>query len=321
MLGMVSRMLKEIREQPVLWRERAGALFEQARDIPKPTLVVFAARGSSDNACLYARYLFEVHLGVPCSLGAPSVITRYGGTPHYPEGTLVVGVSQSAAAPDVAEVLLSARRVGCSTLSITNSADGPVVEAAERNILLGAGEERSVAATKTFTLSLLAVYQLARSLGAPLPEPPREWSLPDEAQAREQAAVAATAGILFTLGRGFHFSVAHEAALKMMECALLPSKPFSIADFAHGPIALVGPETAALVFGSDVDDPTAKEIRARAEAAGCRLLQAPVESDLPEELRPLPAAAFAQLVAWHAARQRGLDPDNPRNLSKITRTR
>lgn len=321
MLRLVSRMLEEIREQPTLWRERAGALFEQAHGIERPSLVVFAARGSSDNACLYARYLFEVHLGVPCSLCAPSVVTRYGGTPRYPEGTLVVGVSQSAAAPDVAEVLLSARRVGCSTLSITNAADGPVLDAAERNILLGAGEERSVAATKTFTLSLLAFYQLARSLGAPLPEPPGEWSLPDEAVAREQAAVAAAAGILFTLGRGFHFGVAHEAALKMMECALLPSKPFSIADFAHGPIALVGPETAAVVFGSDADDSTAREIRARAEAAGCRLLQAPTQPDLPEELRPLPASVFAQLVAWHAARARGLDPDNPRNLSKITRTR
>lgn len=317
----MSLMLEEIREQPALWRERAGPLFEQARDIPKPTLVVFAARGSSDNACLYARYLFEVHLGVPCSLCAPSVVTRYGATPQYPEGTLVVGVSQSAAAPDVAEVLLAARRTGCDTLSITNSTDGPVVAAARRNILLGAGEERSVAATKTFTLTLLAFYQLTRALGAPLQEPPAAWRMPDESQAAQHASSAVEARILFTLARGFHFAVAYEAALKLMECALLPSKPFSIADFAHGPIALVGPATAALVFGADVDDPTAKEIRARAEAAKCRLLQAPVESDLPEELRPLPASAFAQLVAWHAARQRGLDPDNPRNLSKITRTR
>lgn len=321
MLGVVSRMLDEIREQPALWRERADALFEQARGIERPTLVVFAARGSSDNACLYARYLFEVHLGIPCSLCAPSVITRYGATPRYPARTLVIGLSQSAEAPDVAEVLLAARRTGCDTLSITNSSGGPVVAAAQHNILLGAGEERSVAATKTFTLSLLAFYQLALALGAPLPDPPGEWPLPDAAQASEHAAVAVTAAILFTLGRGFHFAVAHEAALQLMECALLPLKPFSIADFAHGPIALVGSETAALVFGSDVDDPTAKEIRTRAEAAGRRLLQVPIEADLPEELRPLPASAFAQLVAWHAARQRGLDPDNPRNLSKITRTR
>lgn len=317
----MSRMLEEIREQPKLWRERAGALFEQAQGTAPPSLVVFVARGSSDNACLYARYLFEVHLGVPCSLAAPSVITRFQATPRYPAGTLVIGISQSAAAPDVAEVLQAARRIGCTTLSITNAVEGPVVEAAERKILLGAGEERSVAATKTFTLSLLACYQLARALGATLPEPPKEWRLPDDDLARSHATAAVQAAILFTLGRGFHFGIAQEAALKLMECALLPSKPFSTADFAHGPIALVGPETAALLFGSDSEDPTAKEIHTRAEVAGCQLLQAPVQSELPEELRPIPAAAFAQLVAWHAARMRGLNPDNPRNLSKITRTR
>jgi len=314
-------MLEEIQEQPALWRERAGALFEQASGVGCPALIVFVARGSSDNACLYARYLFEVHLGVPCSLGAPSVVTRYGATPRYPKGTLVVGVSQSAAAPDVAEVLLAARRVGCQTLSISNASEGPVVEAAERNILLGAGEERSVAATKTFTLTLLAFYQMARAFGAKLAEPPSEWPVADEAHAREQAIVASEASVLFVLGRGFHFGIAHEAALKLMECALLLSKPFSIADFAHGPIALVGPETAALLFGPDAKDLTAKEVRTRTEAAGCKLLQAPVQPNLPEELRPLPAAMFGQLVAWHAARERRMNPDNPRNLSKVTRTR
>ncbi|RMG23471.1 MAG: SIS domain-containing protein [Armatimonadetes bacterium] len=317
----MSRMLEEIEEQPALWTQREPILLEQAGRIERPSFVVFAARGSSDHACLYARYLFEAHLQIPCSLSAPSVITRYGGSPRYPEGALILGVSQSAAAPDVAAVLEEARRQGCATVSLTNREEGPVVSAAERQIFLGAGEERAVAATKTFTLTLLAFYQLARAWGADLPSPPTEWDLPTQGDVEPFAKAVAEAGLVFTLGRGYHFSIALEAALKLMECALLPAKPYSIADFAHGPIALVGEGTVALAFGSDAQDETAEDVRQRVVEAGGSLLQAPVVSSLPEELRVLPAAVFAQRLAWQVARARGLDPDHPRNLSKVTRTR
>jgi glucosamine--fructose-6-phosphate aminotransferase (isomerizing) len=317
----MSRMLEEIEEQPALWRERRLSLFEQASRVPKPKFVVFAARGSSDHACLYARYLFEAHLGIPCSLSAPSVVTRYAGSPKYPDGTLLIGVSQSAAAPDVAAVLEEARRRGSDTLSITNVEQGAVVSAAERQIFLGAGEERAVAATKTFTLTLLAFYEMARAWGADLAIPPDDWDLPTPADVAPFAAAVANAALVFTLGRGYHFSVALEAALKLMECALLPAKPYSIADFAHGPIALVGEGTVAVVFGSDAEDGTAEEVRRKVVAASGWLLQAPVASSLPEELRVLPASVFAQRLAWQVAQVRGLDPDQPRNLSKVTRTR
>ncbi|MCH8273870.1 MAG: SIS domain-containing protein [Armatimonadetes bacterium] len=322
----MSQMLAEMREQPRLLKERAGPLFEQAREAaPKerPSLILFVARGSSDNACLYARYLFEARLGVPVSLAAPSVITRYGSDLRFPSPSLVIGVSQSAAAPDVAEFLGHARERGCHTLSVTNAEKGPVADAAEHRIFLGAGAEKAVAATKTFTLSQLALYQLARAMGAPLPEP-------DLAEASERALSDSDgdafaekivkADLSFTLGRGFHFGVAYEAALKLIECALVPCKPYSLADFAHGPMALAGPASCALLFGLDRTDSTAKSVKRRLRSTGASLLQAPTETSLPEELRPIPAVIFAQRVAHAAAMGRGLDPDRPRHLHKVTRT-
>lgn len=290
----------------------------------RPEVIVFAARGSSDNACLYGRYLLEIGLGIPCVLSAPSVLTRYRSDLVYPKA-LVVGASQSAAAPDVAAVLEHARKKGHATLSITNLEHGPVVDAAEHHIFIGAGDERAVAATKTYTLTMLALFEMARALGADLPAP--EGLGEAVARALEENATAEIAEALgraklaFTLGRGYHFALAQEGALKLMECALLGARPYSPADFAHGPIALAGEGTAALLFGADDRDATAKDVRDRLAATGASLFQAAVDRHLPETLQPFPATALAQRIALSAAVARGLDPDRPRNLTKVTRTR
>ena len=315
-----------MREQPRLLESRAESLFEQARaslSKEKPQLIVFAARGSSDHACIYGKYLFEITLGIPVSLAAPSVITRYHADIKYPK-SLLIGVSQSAAAPDVAEILAHAQSRGTPTLSITNAESGPVVDAADNRIFLGAGEEKAIAATKTFTLTLLALYQIARAMGAALPKPEirkeTEQALADNS-IPEIAQAVTKSELLFALARGYQFPIALEAALKLMECALLPCKPFSFADFAHGPIALADDSTSVLAFGDDEDDSTSAAVRSKLSQAGASVMQVPNARALPEELRPIIAAIYAQRIAHEAALIRNIDPDSPRNLRKVTRTR
>lgn len=314
-------MLREIQEQPPLLSSNAQPLLSQAQRAVKkarPSLILLVARGSSDNACLYARYLFEIHLRIPSLLAAPSVLTRYGAKVEYPK-SLVIGVSQSAAAPDVSEVLENARKNGHKTLSITNVERGPVTEAARSHIFLGAGEERAVAATKTYTLTLLAFYQIARAMGASLPEPevaPAVARAADSPGIRDAVETLTRARLLFSLGRGYQFSTAHEAALKLMECALLPCKAYSTADFAHGPVALAGPDAAALCFGVSARDKTIPRLK----ASRASIISAP-RSNLADTLQPFPSVVFAQRLAYEAALEKSLDPDTPRNLTKITRTR
>lgn len=310
-------MEAEIRAQPGVLADGAGRYFRElsaALGGRSFEMVLLVARGSSDNAALYARYLVEIHLGIPASLAAPSVLTRYGTRVRYPNA-LVVGISQSGAATDVAEMLASQREAGHTTLAITNTPGSKLTQVAEHTLLLGSGVERSVAATKTYTASLLAVYEMVRALGADLPDPAGQT--PDDAWI-ETARRAAQDGlgpilrsnILFALARGYRFGTAHETALKLMECALLPCKSYSLADFQHGPKALAGPGSAAIVYGEDASDLAAQ---------GCLTVNAPTTPDGP--LQPVWDIAFGQWLALLAARARGLDPDDPRFIQKVTATR
>lgn len=305
-------MEAEILEQPARLAENAGRYADELEGIQKPEIVVLVARGSSDHAALYARYLIEVHLEIPAVLAAPSVWTRYGKNPKFPPA-LVVGISQSGAAPDVSEVLCTLKRSGHRTLAITNTPGSRLSQAADATLLLGVGEERSIAATKTYTASILALYQLVSSLGGELPEP----TLPGDAWvARTRDAAQSASGILvrstplFSLARGYDFATAHETALKLMECALLPCKAYSTADFEHGPKALSGPGSAAICFG---DSSTSLAMR------GTEVVSAPAPP-VPDSQKPIWNAFFGQWLALAVARARGLDPDQARHLSKITET-
>ncbi len=309
-------MEREILEQPKVLAEGAARLLAQAQEAlagQSFEMVMLAARGSSDHAALYARYLIEIHLGIPALMAAPSVITQYGSEMRFPR-TLCIGVSQSGAAPDVSEVLAAMRRWGHATLAVTNTAGSRMTEEAEHTLLLEAGEEKSIAATKTYTASLLALLQVVRALGADLPDP--VGATPDEAwmsEAREWAEEASGAVVrcspVFSLGRGYSFCTAHETALKLMECALIACKAYSTADFAHGPRALAGPESAAVVFG---------DVPGHLRETGCEVLEALKPERGP--LSPIWNAACGQWLALSAARARGLDPDAARNLNKVTRT-
>jgi glucosamine--fructose-6-phosphate aminotransferase (isomerizing) len=316
MLGQF--MEAEIRQQPAVLAQGAaayGPVLREAVAGREFDMVLLAARGSSDNAALYARYLIEVFVGIPVALAAPSVLTRYGRHVRYPR-CLAIGISQSGAAPDVAEVLAALRESGHATLALTNTEGSRLTEVAEHHVLLEAGLEKSVAATKTYSTSLLALYELTRALGAELP--PAAGALPNDAWVERtcQAAAEASGPVVrsqpvFSLGRGFGFATCQESALKLMECALIPCKAYSSADFEHGPKALAGHGSAVISY----DGP-----KPNLEAQGCDILEAP-EAPGPEPLRPLWDVVFAQWLALTAARARGLDPDQPQHIRKVTQTR
>jgi glucosamine--fructose-6-phosphate aminotransferase (isomerizing) len=308
-------MQREIEAQPAMLERQASMYAERLRSIlgtRRFDTVVLAARGSSDNAALYARYLIEIHLQVPAILAAPSVLTRYGSHVRY-QNALAIGISQSGATPDVAEVLAEARKAGHATLAITNTAGSDLARAAEHTLLLECGEERSVAATKTYTASLLALYQIARGLGADLPEPTppsEEWLQACRIRAANDARRVLNAEPVFALGRGYSFATAHETALKLMECALVPCKAYSIADFEHGPKALAGPGAALISFD---------EVSSALTRQGARIAEAPIPPTTEEQM-PIWQVFYSQCLALECARLAGQDPDKPQFIQKVTRT-
>lgn len=316
MLG--SLMESEIREQPDILVAQTNRYFSDASQAVAGKsfdMVLLVARGSSDNAALIARYWIEVFLGIPVSLAAPSVLTRFGRTISYPK-CLAIGISQSGAAPDVSEVLASLRNSGHITLGITNTAESRVTQEAEYSILLEAGLEKSVAATKTYTASLLALYQIVRALGGELKDPVGQlpnaaWLDRTESSSAQDARPLVEKSPMFALGRGFSFGTALESALKLMECALIPCKAYSSADFEHGPKALAGPGSVAISYEGSLDG---------LRDQGCEILQAPKPVNVPDELRPIWDVIYGQWMALDCARHRGLNPDDPQHIKKITQT-
>lgn len=276
-------------------------------------MVLLAARGSSDHAALYARYLIEIHLQIPAVLVAPSVLTRYGKRVRY-RNCLAIGISQSGSAPDVSEVLSAAREDGHFTLAITNVPGSRLDLVAEHTLHLNVGEERSVAATKTYTASLLALLQIVRVLTGdrqPLTLPGREWCDSARAVAEAHAHLLVSAEPTFSLGRGYGFSTANETALKLMECALIPCKAYSTADFEHGPKALADSGSAIIAFDT-LGEGLIKQ--------GGAILQAPTPHAVSEELLPIWQVMYGQWLALACARLRGEDPDQPQFIQKVTRT-
>ncbi|MEQ1932377.1 MAG: SIS domain-containing protein [Fimbriimonadaceae bacterium] len=319
-------MEQEVRSQPDVLAPRFERFGERLAELLQGRqfdAVLLAARGSSDHAALYARYLIEVFVGIPAVLAAPSVWTRYGGSVRY-SNCLCVGISQSGAAPDVSEVLEAMVAQGHTTLAITNNPNSRVGNSATAVLDLDVGRESAVAATKTYSASLLAVYQLARVLAENAGKPMAPHALSETGLHRAlslsmlKAEEQAEAGLgpilrfspLFVLARGFSFASAQDTALKLMECALMQAKAYSTADFAHGPRAIAGAGTAAIVFG---------EAPADLAGQGCAIVPAP-KSQLSEEMAPIDEIFFGQWCALLAARARGIDPDKAPFINKVTRT-
>jgi len=309
-------MESEIREQSDLLRQNWPSYDETLHSMfrnKKFDCIVIAARGSSDHAALYGRYLLQLALEIPVILATPSVLTRYGKHIRY-TNALGIGISQSGAAPDVAEVLEDMRAQGHATLGITNTSGSRLTAVAENALLLRVDREQAVAATKTYTASLLALYALARALGGKLecPDlPEASWNDVSQSKAESDVNALLHSRQLFALARGIRFCSAYESALKLMECALLPCLAYSLADFQHGPKALADERSAAIIFGNKPS-----------EWAGLpgHILQPPVRAGVDEAIMPVWDAFYLQWLALLTARKKALDPDRPEGLSKITET-
>jgi len=319
-------MRREMGEQPeVLERLLASGFRCDAGDVAG---VVIVARGSSDHAAVYGRYLLELATRRPVALAAPSLYTRYGARTDA-SGWLVVGVSQSGKTPEIVDVVRRLRDGGGKAIAITNDGTSPLAEAAEAVIELGAGEERAVPATKTFTAQMAAFALLAASLGD-VPWEERDLArvpasvaavLEDPAPAADLATRWADVQQLVVTARGWLYSAALESALKIREAALVTANGYSVADFLHGPIAAVDPGAAALALraegpaAADVDEAVAA-LRTR----GADVAVLPAVTGVPEALAPIAASVRGQQLSLELALRKGLDPDAPRGLNKVTIT-
>ena len=333
-------MEREIAQQPAVLdalASRRGEVVTALRRVLPTALrgVCFAARGSSDNACVFGRYLVETTASVPTSLVAPSVATRHDAVVDY-RGWLAVVVSQSGRTPELVTVSGALRAGGARVVAVVNDADAPLATAADVVVPLGAGVERSVPATKTFTAQVAAMALLAEALG-PVPWGSAAWdALPDAVTGvvADGGPVAdAVAGLdrprLLTAGRGTTYAVALEAALKLKETAAAGAEGFAVPDLLHGPIAGFDPDVPAVLFAGDpATDGDTAELGALLGRRGHPVVTvAPSPAaTLPLPVAPLGplvavvAAVRAQQLALHLALRRGLDVDAPRDLSKLTPT-
>lgn len=323
---------KEIRSQPDVLRglkELNGAAFcailDRVAQNP-PAFIYFAARGTSDHACIYAQYLFGIYLGMPCALATPSVVSRYNAELDLSHA-LVIGVSQSGRAEDVIAVMERAQKCGAPTVALTNDLSSPLSAAAEYKLDCGAGPERSIAATKTFTSQMYVLAMLcalwAERAGKTPPQStglrsPSELlaaldALPGTLEELFDTVPAQLGGFIsryrflddaFVLARGITYPIALEGALKILETNRIKVKGYSISDFYHGPLAQVGDGTLAIVLaarGSLFGD--AADMIARIESlesAGADIITVTDDAELAEKVKfavKLPVAAGGDSVS------------------------
>ncbi|MVZ98933.1 SIS domain-containing protein [Actinomadura sp. LD22] len=345
---MTSQMRAEIGEQPDALRRTIDALLPRTPDIAalarETRQVLFIARGSSDNAAVYGRYLVESHAGRLGTLAAPSVATTYKRRLDL-SGVLAVAISQSGKTEEIVETLDWARGCGARTVAVTNGAGSPLAEAAEVALVTEAGDEIAVPATKTYTTQLAALSVLGLGLGADvvvddlrrvpdevarmIAETEASPALPEivEELARVPGAVVS--------GRGIAFGTALELALKIKEACYLHAMGLSYADLLHGPIAVVDAQTPALLVAAG-SGPTLSgtiALARRVESAGAKAFgvgggdglaaactAALPGPGLPEWVAPPALIVPGQIMVENLARRLGVDPDVPRGLNKVTQT-
>ncbi|MGI8824067.1 MAG: SIS domain-containing protein [Chloroflexota bacterium] len=338
-------MAADIREQPSVFerilRQGVPRIAEVAAIIrtARPKFVLLAARGSSDHAALYAKYLLETRLGLAAGLVSPSTATIYDAHPDL-HGVLFLALSQSGSSPDLVELVIRARSTGAVKVAITNAPDSPLSQAAQYSLDILAGPEEAVPATKTYTAELLTLYLLTGAIAEQndaevelIPEEAKRV-LTSEPDVEKIAARYRFAEQIVVTSRGFNYSTAREAALKLMETTYLVAHGFSSADLLHGPMAMIhrGFPVIAIVPQGPAGlslRPILEHLRTLwadvlivGDGALCALATVclPVPISIREQLSPILLAIPLQQFTWHLARQRGIDPDQPRGLRKITET-
>jgi glucosamine--fructose-6-phosphate aminotransferase (isomerizing) len=338
----VTHMLREIREIPEasarLLDASEQALTEAGNAIRarNPPFLVTVARGSSDHVASFMKYAVELTAGIPVASVGPSVASIYGAKLRL-DGSACLAISQSGKSPDIVAMAEEARSGGALTVALTNTADSPLARASDHAIDIMAGVERSVAATKTFVnsaiagLALMAHCTSDESLLTALKELPRHFRKAVECDWMSLAGALGGASSLFILGRGPSFAIANEAALKFKETCGMHAEAYSAAEVMHGPLALVKPGFPVLALAArDRSEPSMAEAADLLRGKEAAVF---VTSDLAKKAVRLPFAAtghpltdpLALIVSFYAfveafARHRGLNPDEPRNLKKVTET-
>jgi glucosamine--fructose-6-phosphate aminotransferase (isomerizing) len=345
----VSWLETELREQPAALArlierqgEHAVMLAKAFRD-DGVRYVLIASRGSSSNAARYAQYVLGRANRVPVMFATPSLYTIYEQPPRL-DGAIVLGISQSGASPDVRAVLAEARRQGRPTIALTNDPASPLANEAEHVLPLEAGEEKAVAATKTYLNSLGAIALLFAGIGNDTVARRQLERVPE--QLEEQIGLSfATAPALAKYGdaagatvvaRGVNYGTAYEIALKIRELSGLMVEAYSPADLMHGPIAAIQPGWPVIAVAPTgpahesvadlVPALAARQARLLAISDVPELLEQantplPLVAGVPEWLSPLVAVVPGQVTAMRLAELRGLDVDNPAGLRKVTLTR
>ncbi|HEY6762550.1 MAG TPA: SIS domain-containing protein [Baekduia sp.] len=342
-----AQMTAEMGEQPRVLAALAARRDELVAHVREatpaaPAGIVLVARGSSDNAAVFGRYVLELATRRPVALAAPSLVTRYGVEDRL-DGWLAVGVSQSGRTPEIVSVLEAFGAAGATTVAITNDRDSALASAAAATIDTAAGAEQAVPATKTVTAQFAAFALLAEALAGDeragaLPWGAAAWAalpgavaelLADDAPARVAAQGVGDAQGLVAIARGLLLGAALEAALKLKEMTGILAEGASAADFLHGPIAVVRRELPVLTLAAG--GPAAADVAAFADAArarGGRVLaiapdaaaDLPIPASVPDGLAAITATVRAQQLAREVSLLRGIDPDSPFGLSKVTET-
>jgi glucosamine--fructose-6-phosphate aminotransferase (isomerizing) len=342
-------MLKEIFEQPQAIKniiekesENIKAIFKDF----KPKNIVIAARGTSDHAGIYGKYLFEVYAGIPVAFAAPSVVTVYDSKLSYSPDTLVIGISQSGAAADAIAIMDQAKADGAKVMAITNNADSPMAKAADITILLHAGKENAVAATKTYTTTMMALLMMAASIS----ENDKLFTAADKVPALLDDVLKNSDDIaniahhcryiteMVILGRGFDLTLAFEAAVKLRETCYIKTQQFASPDFIHGPIAILNFNDPVLYFANKGKVSKSNiEFINRIKQTGAEMMVigndqdvldlanvkvgVNLDFDVDEAVAVFPAIVAAHILIQRLAVIRHINPDAPRGLSKVTITR
>lgn len=338
----------EILEQPGvitdLLKKQTENIKRIAGEIQLPSSIFIAARGTSDNAARFAKYVFGAINRIPVALAAPSLFSVYH-TPPTLTGQLVIGISQSGESPDLISVIQEANQQGCQTLVITNQADSPLASISDYVIDIQAGPELAVAATKTYTAQLTVIAMLSAAWNKKanlwdeirvIPEQMLE-ALNLESQLQIFSSRYRYMDQCVVLGRGFNYATAFEWSLKMKELSYVVAQPYSSADFQHGPIALVShgfPVFAIAPKGAVYQDMETLLKKVKGEHSADLLLisdskdllsladcPVPLVENIPEWISPIIGIIPAQLFTYHLTIVKGMDPNAPRGLSKVTLTK
>lgn len=343
-------LYKEIHSQPEILQKSYEHNLENVKAIGAALrgrniqYAFMAARGTSDNAARYANYLWGAYNRLPVALATPSLFSIYHQPPQL-HGALVIGISQSGQSPDIVNVLTEGKKQGRPTLAITNAPDSPMAQAADFVIDIAAGEEKAVAATKTYTTQLLAIAMLSAAVSGDDERMATLAKLPEwVAEVLEQDVHIANLAPRYrymnqcvVLGRGFNYSTAFEWSLKMKELTYVIAEPYSSADFRHGPIAVVGdgfPVMAVAPSGAVfpdmldllkklVDEHQAELLVMSNEQSALELATSAIElpGGMPEWVSPLVGIVPGQLFSYYLTAVKGYNTESPRGLNKVTKTK